>query len=226
MILFENVSKVYNQNSVALKGINLRVHPKEFTALVGSSGAGKTTLLKLLMREEDPTEGKIYLDGTEITEIPRNNLHTLRRKIGTVFQDYKLLPTKTAYENVAFAMEAAGRDDAEIEEDVPQVLELVGLQEKMNNFPSQLSGGEQQRVAIARALVNRPDVILADEPAANLDPINTWEIVKLLHKINELGTTVILATHDKEIINNIEKRVIVLDHGEVVSDKENGKYLL
>lgn len=193
---------------------------------MGASGAGKTTLLKLLIREEDPTEGKIHLDGMEVTSIPRKHLHNIRRRIGTVFQDYKLLSSKTAYENVSFAMEAAGRSDAEIEEDVPQVLELVGLKDKMDNFPHQLSGGEQQRVAIARALVNRPDVILADEPAANLDPINTWEIIKLLHKINDLGTTVVLATHDKEIVNSIDKRVIVLDKGEVISDQENGKYLV
>lgn len=226
MILFENISKIYNHNSAALKNVTLRVHPKEFVALVGSSGAGKTTLLKLLIREEDPTEGKIFLDGVDVTLVPRHELHHVRRRIGTVFQDYKLLPMKTAYENVAFAMETLGKPDEEIEEDVPQVLELVGLSEKRDNFPHQLSGGEKQRVAIARALINRPDVILADEPAANLDPINTWEIIKLLQKINELGTTVILASHDKEIINSLNKRVIVLEKGEVVSDMENGKYLL
>lgn len=226
MIYFENISKVYNSHSVALKNVSLRIQPKEFVSLVGSSGAGKTTLLKLLIREEEPTEGKIYLDGVDVTNVDRKNLHHLRRRIGVVFQDYKLLPIKTAYENVAFAMEAAGRHDAEIEEDVPQVLELVGLKEKQQNFPHQLSGGEKQRVAIARALVNRPDVILADEPAANLDPINTWEIVKLLQKINDLGTTVVLATHDKEIINSIDKRVITLDKGEIINDQERGKYLV
>ena len=226
MIFFDNVSKIYNHNSVALKNVNLRIRPKEFVTLVGASGAGKTTLLKLLIREEDPTDGKIFLDGLEVTLVPRADLHNVRRQIGTVFQDYKLLPSMTAYENVAFAMEAAGRDDLEIHEDVPQVLELVGLGDKINNFPHQLSGGEKQRVAIARALVNRPAVILADEPTGNLDPINTWEIIKLLQKINELGTTVILATHDKEIINSIDKRVIVLDKGEIISDKEKGKYLV
>ncbi len=226
MIYFDNVSKIYNHHSVALKNVTLRVHPKEFVSLVGSSGAGKTTLLKLFIREEEPTEGRIFLDGIEITGVKRSELHHVRRRIGTVFQDYKLLPMKTAYENVAFAMEVAGCPDEEIEEDAPQVLELVGLKEKMQNFPHQLSGGEKQRVAIARALVNRPDVLLADEPAANLDPINTWEIVKLLQKINSLGTTVILASHDKEIINSIDKRVIVLDKGEVISDQERGKYLV
>ncbi len=226
MIFFDNISKIYNHNSVALKNVTLRLRPKEFVSLVGSSGAGKTTLLKLLIREEEPTDGKIFLDGLEVTAVPKENLHYLRRRIGTVFQDYKLLSSKTAFENVAFAMEASGKHDDEIGEDVPQVLELVGLGDKINKFPHQLSGGEKQRVAIARALVNRPDVILADEPTGNLDPINTWEIIKLLQKINELGTTVILASHDKEIINAIDKRVIVLDKGEVISDKEKGKYLV
>lgn len=226
MIFFDNVSKIYNHHTVALKNVTIRVRPKEFVTLVGSSGAGKTTLLKLFIREEEPTEGRIFLDGIEITAINRKALHHVRRRIGTVFQDYKLLPSMTAHENVAFAMEAADRHDVEIEEDVPQVLDLVGLKDKMQNFPHQLSGGEKQRVAIARALVNRPDVILADEPAANLDPINTWGIIKLLQKINDLGTTVVLATHDKEIINTIDKRVIVLEKGEVVSDQEKGKYLV
>ena len=226
MIFFDNVSKIYSGNSVALKNVTLKIHPREFVTVVGSSGAGKTTLLKLLIREEEPTQGRIFLDGVEVTSIKRSDLHQIRRRIGTVFQDYKLLPMQTAYENVAFAMEAAGRYDEEIAEDVPQALELVGLKDKMENFPYQLSGGEKQRVAIARALVNRPDVLLADEPTGNLDPINTWDIIKLLQKINELGTTVILASHDKEIINNINKRVIVIDKGEVISDQEKGKYLV
>ncbi len=226
MIFFDNVSKIYNHHSVALKNVNLRVNPKEFVFIVGSSGAGKTTLLKLLIREETPTDGKIFLDGIEVTDIGIGEMHKVRRRIGTVFQDYKLLPTKTAYENIAFVMEAAGRADAEIEEDVPEVLELVGLSDKRDNFPHQLSGGEKQRVAIARALVNRPDVILADEATGDLDPINTLEIVKLLQKINELGTTIVLATHNKEIVNSADRRVIVLDKGEIISDKEKGKYLL
>ena len=226
MIFFDRVSKIYNSHSAALKNITLRFQPKEFVSIVGASGAGKTTLLKLLIREEEPTEGTIVLDGMEVSAIPMKDLHRLRRRIGTVFQDYKLLPTKSAAENVAFAMEVAGKQDEEIAEDVPQVLELVGLADKMDNFPHQLSAGEKQRVAIARALVNRPDVILADEPTANLDPVNTGEIIKLLHKINGLGTTVILATHDKEVINAMEKRVVVLEGGEVVSDKERGKYIV
>lgn len=226
MIFFDNVSKIYNHHAAALSHVTLKIEPKEFVSIVGTSGAGKSTLLKLLIREEEPTDGKIFLDGLDVTTLSRRALHHVRRRIGTVFQDYKLLPAKTAYENVAFAMEVAGRRDEEIAEDVPQALELVGLEEKMDNFPSQLSGGEKQRVAIARALVNRPDVILADEPTGNLDPINTWEIIKLLQKINGLGTTVVLATHDKEIINSIDKRVVVLDKGEVISDEEKGKYLI
>lgn len=226
MIFFDNVSKIYNHHSVAVRNVSLRVEPKEFVSLVGSSGAGKTTLLKLLLREEDPTEGAIFLDGLDVTGLTRDELHRVRRRIGTVFQDYKLLPTKTAAENVAFAMEAAGRTNEEIDEDVPQALDLVGLADKTDNFPHQLSGGEKQRVAIARALVNRPDVLLADEPTGNLDPINTMEVVKLLQKINQLGTTVILATHDSAVINGLDRRVVTLDKGEIVSDKERGTYLL
>ena len=226
MLFFDNVSKIYPNHAPALKQVTLRIEPKEFVSLVGASGAGKTTLLRLLLREEEPTEGKIFLDGTDITIVPQSKLHHVRRRIGIVFQDYKLLPMKTAYENVAFAMEAAGRLDAEIDEDVPQVLDLVGLTEKKDSYPTQLSGGEQQRVAIARALVNRPEVILADELTGNLDPINTWEIMKLLQKINDLGTTIIFASHNKEIVNAIGKRVIILDHGEVISDQQNGKYLV
>ena len=226
MIFFDNVSKVYSNNSVALQNITLRIQPKEFVSIVGASGAGKTTLLRLLLREEDPTEGSIFLDGIDLMAISRSKLHSIRRRVGTVFQDYKLLPAKTTYENVAFAMEVAGKTDEEIHEDVPQSLEIVGLADKMDHYPSQLSGGEKQRVAIARALINRPDIILADEPAANLDPINTWEIIKLLQKINSLGTTVVLSTHDKEIINALDKRVVVLDRGVIQSDKENGRYLI
>lgn len=225
MIFFDNVSKVYNSHSVALKDVTLRIEPKEFVSIVGTSGAGKTTLLRLLLREEEPTEGRIFLDGFDITDVPRRDLHRIRRRIGTVFQDYKLLPAKTAYENVAFAMEVAGRTPEEIKEDVPQAIHLVGLTGKENNFPHQLSGGEKQRIAIARALINRPDVLLADEPSGNLDPVNTGEIVKLLLKVNGLGTTVILATHDREVVNNLGRRVITFDGGRIVSDEENGTYL-
>lgn len=225
MIFFDKVSKIYNHHSAALKNVTLRIQPKEFVSLVGASGAGKTTFLKLLIREEDPSDGVIFLDGMDVGALAAGDLHHLRRRVGTVFQDYKLLPTMSAAENVAFAMEAAGKLDPEIAEDVPQVLEMVGLADKVDSFPHQLSAGEKQRVAIARALVNRPDVILADEPTANLDPINTAEIIKLLHKINDLGTTVILATHDREVVNSIGKRVVALERGMVVSDEARGKYL-
>lgn len=225
MIFFDNVSKIYNSHSVALQDVTLRIEPKEFVSIVGTSGAGKTTLLRLLLREEEPTSGRIFLDGFDITDVPRRDLHRIRRRIGTVFQDYKLLPMKTAYENVAFAMEVAGRTPEEIAEDVPQAIQLVGLTGKENNFPHQLSGGEQQRVAIARALINRPDVLLADEPSGNLDPGNTAEIVKLLLKVNGLGTTVILATHDREVVNNLGRRVIAFENGRIMSDEENGTYM-
>lgn len=225
MIFFDNISKRYNDHFVALKNVTIRIQPREFVSIVGASGAGKTTLLRMFLREEDPTEGRIFLDGMDVTALGRSKLHQLRRRLGTVFQDYKLLSFKTAYENVAFAMEAAGKPDEEIREDVPQSLELVGLGDKMEYFPYQLSGGEKQRVAIARALINRPDVLLADEPAANLDPANTREIVKLLQKINGLGTVVMLATHDKEVVDMLDRRVITLEKGAVVSDQERGKYI-
>lgn len=226
MIFFDNVSKIYTSEQAALKNVTLRILPKEFVSVVGASGAGKSTLLKMLIAEEWPTDGRIFLDGIEVTALGYRDLPKVRRRIGTVFQDYKLLPQKTAFENVAFAMEAAGASDIEVAETVPDVLDLVGLKEKFHNFPHELSGGEKQRVAIARALVNRPEVIMADEPTGNLDPINTWEIVRLLVKINELGTTVILATHNKEIVDDLGRRVVTLDKGEIISDEEKGKYVI
>ena len=226
MIFFDNVSKIYNKYSAGLKNVTVKIQPKEFVSVVRSSGAGKSTFLKLLIREETPSEGKVILDGVNVLDIPKNELHFLRRRVGMIFQDFKLLPMKTAYENVAFAMEAAGREDKDIEEDVPQVLDLVGLKDKMQSFPNQLSGGQKQRVAIARALVNRPDVILADEPTGNLDPVSTWEIIKLLQKINELGTTVVLASHNREIVNSINRRVLLLQNGQIASDEERGQYAI
>ncbi len=226
MIYFDNVSKIYNSNSIALKNVTLEIKPHEFVSLVGPSGAGKSTVLKLLIAEERPTEGRIFFDGRDVTALPVRALPHLRRRVGVVFQDYKLLSGKTAYENIAFAMEAAGHFPSDIAEMVPQVLELVGVAAQRDHFPHQLSGGEKQRVAIARAIINRPDVLMADEPTGNLDPVNTWEIVRLLEKINELGTTVILATHDKQIVDHLGRRVMTLEKGELVRDEERGKYIL
>ncbi len=226
IISFENVSKVYPNRSVALDGVSFEVGKGEFVLLAGKSGAGKSTILKLLIAEERPTKGRIVFNGIEINKMPDKDLPSLRRRIGMVFQDYKLLVAKTAYENVAYAMEVAGLSDEDIKRDVNQVLDLVGLGDRKNNFPTALSGGEKQRVAIARALVQRPEVMVADEPTGNLDPINTWDIIKLLTKINELGTTVILATHDKEIVDTLERRVIILDRGKIIKDEEKGKYII
>ena len=195
-------------------------------SLVGQSGAGKSTLLKLLIAEEAPTEGKIFFDKQDIAVVPKHELPSLRRRIGMVFQDFKLLANKTVFENVAFAMEVVGMSKKEIQEVVPQVLQLVGLEQKAGNFPGELSGGERQRVAIARALAHQPDLIIADEPTGNLDPLNTWDVIRLLMKINELGTTIILATHDREIVNTLSKRVISLDKGKIIRDEENGRYIL
>ncbi len=226
MLSFDNVTKTYNSHSVALEGVTFKVRNGEFVSIVGQSGAGKTTLLKLLIAEEKPTAGKIFFETTDVHSLPLSELPNLRRRIGMIFQDFKLLPKKTAYENVAFAMEVVGKSQKEISDDVPQVLELVGLSEKMSNFPHQLSGGEKQRVAIARAFVHRPDIIIADEPTGNLDPINTWDIIRLLLRINELGTTVVLASHDREVINSVNKRVVTLDKGKLVRDEENGRYII
>lgn len=226
MIYYDRVSKVYADNSVALEDVSFSVEPGEFISIVGHSGAGKTTLVKMLLAEEKPTGGAVFFESINVHEVPLSRVGELRRKIGTVFQDFKLLPQKTAYENIAFAMEAAGRPEAEIRSDVPHVLELVDLGDKMNNFPGELSGGEQQRVAIARAIVNQPDVIVADEPTGNLDPSNTFEIVQILKKINDLGTTVILTTHNKGVIDALKKRVITMDRGKVIRDDREGKYIL
>lgn len=226
MIYFDKVSKIYPDNSVALEDITFTIEPNEFISVVGHSGAGKTTLLKMLLVEEKPTEGSVYFQSTNIHELRRNEINHYRRKIGAIFQDFRLLPNKTAYENIAFAMEVAGKTDDEIESDVPHVLELVDLGKKMWSFPGQLSGGEKQRVAIARAIVNNPDIIIADEPTGNLDPINTYEIVQILKKINDLGTTVILTTHNKGVIDTLGKRVITMENGRLVRDDPTGRYIL
>lgn len=227
MIYFDNVSKLYDDGrSAALQKVTFQVAPKEFVSIVGHSGAGKTTLLKMIIAEDKPTEGQVFFESIDIHSIPRTKLPHYRRKIGTVFQDFKLLPNKTAYENIAFAMEANGRSDEEISENVPQALALVDLDDKAWNFPNELSGGEKQRVAIARAIVNQPDIIVADEPTGNLDPIATYEVVQILRKINDLGTTVIMTTHNKGVIDELGRRVITMNEGQIVRDDVSGKYVL
>ncbi len=228
MIYFDKVTKTYSNdpNGFALKDINFSIAHNEFVSIVGHSGAGKTTLLKLLLAEERPTEGKVFFESVNVNELHRNEVTKLRRRIGMIFQDFRLLPDKTVYENIAFAMEAAGRGDDEIAFDVPHVLELVDLTHKMWDFPGHLSGGEKQRVAIARAIVNQPDIIIADEPTGNLDPVNTYEIVQILKKINDIGTTVILTTHNKGIIDLLGKRVITMEGGRIIRDDASGKYVL
>lgn len=232
MIKFQNITKIYPANShgattiVALDNVSFEVNQKEFVSITGKSGSGKTTLIKLLLAEENPTKGRVFFDGQEVQKIKKSKLPKLRRRIGAVFQDYKLLPSKTVYENVAYALEVIGAREEQIGRDVKEVLEIVGLTDRILNFPVELSGGEQQRVAIARALVHRPDVILADEPTGNLDPYHTHDIINLLLKINEIGTTVILSTHDKEVINALQKRVITLEQGKVIRDEEKGRFIL
>lgn len=225
MIHFKDVSKNYDTLEV-LKDINFGIKQGEFVSLVGPSGAGKSTLIKLLTREESVSKGNILFGDTDITRLPQRELPFLRRRIGTIFQDFKLLSDRTVFENIAFALEVAGSSQERIYQDVPRVLKIVGLADKTDRFPMELSGGEKQRVAAARALIHRPDIIAADEPTGNLDPLNTWEIIRLLIKINEMGTTVILATHNKEIINALKQRVITLKGGEVVRDEEKGRYIM
>lgn len=226
MICLENVSKVYPPDVHGLKNISVSIEPGEFVSIVGQSGAGKTTLARMLIAEERPTRGKIAIGGWDITNIRSRDIPNLRRQIGVVFQDFKLLRKKTVWENVAFALEVAGTPTQRIRDVVPQVLKIVGLAEKMHRFPTQLSGGEQQRVVIARALVHRPKILLADEPTGNLDTINTRDIIDLLLKINAFGTTIVLVTHNREVVNALRRRVITLSNGQVLSDHKEGKYLL
>ncbi len=226
MIHFDKVSKIYSDDSIALDEVSFTVNSQEFVTIVGHSGAGKSTLIKMLLLEEKPSHGTILFEKFDVSRLRRRDIPKYRRRIGTVFQDFKLIPNKTVFENVAFAMEAAGRTDEEIAADVPHVLSLVDLRKKIWNFPHELSGGEKQRVAIARAIINQPDVVIADEPTGNLDPINAREIVEILKRINSLGTTVILTTHNKDVVDAIGKRVITMEKGKIIRDNKDGKYAL
>jgi cell division transport system ATP-binding protein len=225
MILLDRVTKTYSKAmGPALNRISLHVEPKEFVIVVGQSGAGKTTLLRLLTREERPTSGKIIVGGIDYDKLKDRDIPLLRRKIGVVFQDFKLLPNKNVYENVAFALELVGVSNHEIKNTVPRVLEIVNLSGKEKNMPLELSGGERQRVAIARAIVRQPRILIADEPTGNLDPKHAWDVIKVLEKINRYGTTVLLTTHNVEIVNKLKRRVVTLQHGKVASDRAHASY--
>jgi len=224
MIEFKNVSKIYENNTAALKNINLVIKKGEFLFLVGPSGSGKSTFIKLVIKEIDESSGSIFIAGRNISNLKANRVPQLRRNIGCVFQDFKLLPNKTVFENVAFTLEVIGRPGYEIKIQVPQVLKLVGLFVKLNSYPHQLSAGEQQRVSIARAFVNRPPILLADEPTGNLDPGTSEGIMKILSRINLIGTTVLMATHDRNIVNSMRRRVVELEEGEIIRDQKRGVY--
>jgi cell division transport system ATP-binding protein len=225
MILLDRVTKVYGRGATpSLDRVSLHVEPKEFVIVVGQSGAGKTTLLRLLTREERPSSGKIIIGGIDYDKLKDRDIPLLRRKIGVVFQDFKLLPNKTVFENVAFALEIVGMGKREINHTVPKVLDIVNLSGKENRMPRELSGGERQRVAIARAIVRQPKILIADEPTGNLDPKHAWDVIRVLEKINRYGTTVLLTTHNQEIVNKLKRRVVTISHGKVASDKANASY--
>jgi len=226
MITLKGVTKQYAPDSLGLDDVHVHIEPGEFVSVVGRSGSGKTTLVKLLIAEERPTAGRISIGGWDITHIPHRDIPLLRRQIGVIFQDFKLLPKKTVRENVAFALHVAGEPGARIRDVVPKVLDIVGLGHKLDRYPHQLSGGEQQRVVIARALVHRPKILVGDEPTGNLDAINTQEIIEILKKINEFGTTILLVTHNREIVNQLRKRVITIHNGKIIADEKQGKYRL
>jgi len=226
MIKFSNVSKYYKPDVTALEDVNLNIEPGEFVSVVGQSGTGKTTIIRLIIAEEKPSKGRIVIGGWDITNIHPKEVPYLRRQIGVVFQDFKLLPKKTVFENVAYALQTCGSPKKRIQSIIPQVLRIVGLEEKTERYPFQLSGGEQQRVVIARSLVHRPKLLVADEPTGNLDSINTREIIDLLKKINQLGTTVVLVTHNRDVVNNLKKRVITIEDGRIISDQDKGRYIL
>lgn len=227
LVSFEHVTKRYPPNTTAAEDITFTIEKDEFLSLVGRSGAGKSTILKLLVGEERPSVGKVFFGQTDVAMLKPQELPAHRRRIGAIFQDFRLLPDRTVYENVAYAMEVNGKPTKEIKEVVPQALDLVGLAGKEKRFPKALSGGEKQRVAIARALVHDPEIIIADEPTGNLDPVTSWDIVRLLARINEgAGTAIILATHDRDVVNALKKRVVVVDHGKIVRDDVEGRYTL
>lgn len=226
MIKLINISKAYNPQAPALRNINLHIKPGEMVSIVGQSGTGKTTIVKSLIGEERVDSGKIIIGGWDITNIGQREVPYLRRQIGVIFQDFKLLPKKDLYENVAFALQVCGKTPKKIKNIVPQVLKIVGLENKQDRYPNEISGGEQQRVAIARALVHRPKILLADEPTGNLDSINANEIIDLLLRINKFGTTIMLVTHNRDIVNKLKRRVITIDNGQIISDQEKGRYLL
>ena len=226
MINLEKVTKKYNQDSVALENVSLKIEPGEFVSVVGHSGSGKTTLVKLLIAEERVSGGTVMVGDWDITHIPYRHVPLLRRQIGVIFQDFKLLPKKTIYENVAFALQVSGESGGRIRAVVPRLLEIVGLPHKMTSYPHQLSGGEQQRVAIASSLVHRPKILVADEPTGNLDPVNSQEILDIFEKINDFGTTIVLVSHNDQMVNRLRKRVVTLSRGRIVSDVEHGKYRL
>ena len=225
MIVLENVVKSYPNGVGAINGISMNIKRGEFVFIVGDSGSGKSTLIKLLLKELEPTEGRIRVNGVNLARMRKRAIPRYRRKIGCVFQDFRLLKDRNVYENVAFAQRVIVTPTKEIKKNVPAMLSLVGLAEKYKSYPRQLSGGEQQRVALARALVNQPTILLADEPTGNLDPKNSWEIMKLLEQINENGTTVIVVTHNREIVNAMQKRVVTLRRGVIISDEEKGGYI-
>ncbi len=224
MIRLDNVTKVYGNGATALRGVSAEIEKGEFVFLVGSSGSGKSTFMRLLLREELPTEGQVYVAGKNVPELPKSKVPYLRRNIGCIFQDFKLLPNKSVYENVAFALDVIGRPKSVISQQVPQILDLVGLTKKQEALPTELSGGEQQRVSIARAFINRPLILLADEPTGNLDPNTSIGIMRLLERINRTGTTVLMATHDQGIVDSMRRRVIELDRGTLVRDQARGVY--
>ncbi len=225
MINFDNVSKQYkNSNTPALDGINLNIEQGDFVFLVGQSGSGKSSLLRLLLKEEKPTSGTVTVDGINVAKLPNRKVPAFRRTMGIVFQDFRLLPGKTVFDNVAFGMEVIGKSKKEIQQRIPALLELVGLEEKAHRLPSELSGGEQQRVALARAFVNKPKLLLADEPTGNLDPSTSVGIMKLLDRINRTGTTIVMATHDVAIVDQMRKRIVQMENGIVIRDQERGMY--